>query len=269
VLLLVILGGCRAPASTQDDAAEPPVAHEVSVVVEAEPAAAPVPSYEVLFDDCLAKQRAKSGNVSDADIAELCKRFTTVEHGRLTCMAAIDIPEQREACRYYPIHELPKPSRVAAAALAEIARRQRSFFETDHRHPDWRDATRGCAPAGSLAGDTDFVPPLAFECAHGPDGQCMPAANPNQPWEYPDQQFGPGTPWHALGFAPVGEQRRFHYRLSWQNQASPKPGACMFELEASGDLDGDGEHSSLRIGFAIDHYGMNADTLMRIEHPNE
>lgn len=273
--LLVVLAaagsGCRpAPPPALSGEATPPTARE-----DEEPATPPIPSLEVFRQECVRRMFGdKEGNLIDLarlnrenpGVPELeaalqqqtrfCKQRAVADRDKAICERDV-APNHRAGCRLYgKTNELPVEQRGAPTAVVELSELVRAFYLIEHRHADWDDVVHGCPPAGSRTGETEFAPPLRASCRSGPNGVCVPVANPTKPWEFSSDTFGPGTPWHEMGFSPSGDQLQFHYRFEWNNDASAE--GCIFQIQVRPDGPDDDSTPAFRMQYAIDRNGMTA-----------
>ncbi|HFE46867.1 MAG TPA: hypothetical protein ENJ18_15475 [Nannocystis exedens] len=118
--------------------------------------------------------------------------------------------------------------------IAAVAIYQRADGPQGRRcpHPQTRPSGR--------AGPT---PPLDVICHEGPDEHCLPVTSEtvHGPGYYPAELWSATSMWQAIGFR-MTHGHAFHYSIETRDLGD----RCAVTIEASADLDGDGEHSLIR-----------------------
>lgn len=89
------------------------------------------------------------------------------------------------------------------------------------------------------SGKTQFYPPESVRCHEAPRGECLVAERPKEAWEYEPLSEASYPYWSKLqarGFKPEAHTYSSK-QIRWKQIGG---GQCDVELEAKGDLDGDG-----------------------------
>lgn len=80
---------------------------------------------------------------------------------------------------------------------------------------------------------------MHINCNAAKDGQCVPADNPEKPWEYSIKLWDDDV-WTAIGYSR-SEPHRYHESLVWKTR---QDGECEVRARVFGDIDDDGIYST-------------------------
>lgn len=129
-------------------------------------------------------------------------------------------------------------TREATAKIGEIIAAVSIYQRADG--PQGRRCPHPRARPSASAGPT---PPLDVICHAGPGERCLPTANraTHGPGIYPAALWSATPMWQAIGFR-IAHGHAFHYSIETRDLQD----GCAVTVEASADLDGDGEHSMIR-----------------------
>jgi hypothetical protein len=118
-----------------------------------------------------------------------------------------------------------------------------------------------------VEGISAVVPALTANCGAGPDGTCVPTDAPSQVHEYAISAWADDPIFAALGFSEQAPHR-FHYGVRAINSLGGY-GACMFTVQAFGDLDSDGVYSTYELYGAGDQTGVASAEGYFVDKPDE